>query len=252
MNITDKVAVVTGAGKIDEGGKPRIGNALAMELAQKGARVLVHYSSSKEGAEQTVKQIDGFGGKATLFQASLADNDVGEKIIREAEKYFGKPVQILVNSAATFPTDDILTTTETSMLETFKIISVGPSLLMQAMARALPETEEGVVINIIDARIGRRPYPDHYSYALAKAAFSEGSTSAALSLAPRIRVVRVSPGAILQAAGKSAAHHEKVVSAVPLGREGGVGAIVKAVLDAIDNDFITGSNVVVDGGASLE
>lgn len=252
MNITNKVAIVTGAGRVDERGNPRIGNAIALALAEHGARILIHYASSKEGAEQTMRTIRESGGDAFAFQADLADERVGEKLVREAQDRFGAPVQILINSAAVFPTDTLSTFDAESAIRTFRIIGVGPTLLMRAMAETLPQNLEGVIINIIDARIGGRPYPDHLTYAMAKAAFSEASTAAALELARRnIRVVRISPGVILQAAGKSAEHHEKVLGTVPLGHEGGTQAITKAIISVIDNDFVTGSNIVIDGGASL-
>ncbi|MDD5083380.1 MAG: SDR family oxidoreductase [Candidatus Moranbacteria bacterium] len=252
MDIHNAVAIVTGAGRVDDTGNPRIGNAIALALAMRKARVLVHYSSSKEGAESTVATIRNFGGEAFAFQADLADENVGEKIVSEAIGRFGAPVRILINSAAIFPTDDILSFDAQKTIQTLKIMSIGPSLLMQSMVKAIPNGTGGVIINIIDSRIGNRPYPDHYSYAMAKAALSEASTSIALALAGRnIRVVRISPGAILKASGKSDTHHQHVLRTVPLGHEGGNDSIVKAVLCVIENDFVTGSNIVVDGGGFL-
>lgn len=252
MKIQGKVAVVTGAGKVDPNGNPRIGNHIAFKLAKLGAKVLIHYSSSEEGAMKTVREIRNIGGEAIAFQANLAEDNVGEKIISAAQMHFKAPVQILINSASTFPADDILTFNPDLALETFKIIGIGPTLLMQSMVTRLPEEIEGVIVNFIDARINNRPYPDHLAYSMGKAALSEASAAIALQLAKEnIRVVRVSPGAILQAAGKSIEHHKQVISTVPLGREGGVEAIWKAVLFAIKNDFLTGNNIIVDGGKSL-
>ena len=252
MNIHNVVIVITGAGKKDADGKPRIGNALAKHLASQGAKILIHYASSANDALATVDEIHHNGGDAVAFQADLSDSDSGARILQKAREYFGQSVQVLINAAALFPTDDILTCSAESLVQSMSIMTISPVLAMQALAKDLPDHMSGVIVNIIDARIGTKPYHDHYSYSLAKAALLEATKVAAVQLASRnIRVVSISPGAILQAAGKSKDHHTQVVQAVPLGREGGTESIIKAVISLIDNDFITGTNTVVDGGMTL-
>lgn len=249
MSMVNKVAVVTGAGT-------RIGAAIAGALAQPkrgkpGALVVVHYNTSGDKANDVVASILSIGGSAVAYGANLSDEDAAKHITEFALREFGRPVQILVNSAAPFPKNTILDFTASDFDYAMQAIARGPALLTQAVAQALPGGWHAAVTNIIDVMVGSKPYADRTTYAMAKAALRELTFDAAKNLAPHIRVNAISPGAILQAAGEDAAHHQAVISGVPLGREGGVKAIVSAVLFLIENDFITGIDLPVDGGAHL-
>src|ERR1051326_2407927 len=88
MNIDGKVALITGSAK-------RVGKEIALELAQKGARIAVHYRSSKAGAQQVA------GAAGAIFQADLTDDSAVEKMFSQIEVTFGG-LDILVNSASVF------------------------------------------------------------------------------------------------------------------------------------------------------
>src|SRR5207248_4849432 len=92
--LVGKVAVVTGASK-------GIGAAIALHLAAEGAAVVVNYSSSKEGADRIVGEINGNGGKAVAVQANLAKEADIRRLFAEAMKAFGK-LDILVNNAGIY------------------------------------------------------------------------------------------------------------------------------------------------------
>jgi len=207
MNTENIIAVVTGAGR-----KGRLGHAIALALAERGANILVHYHSSKEGAEEVAQEIEKLGVRAAICQADMSSASAGEKLIDTAIKELGAPPQILINSGAPFPKDSVSDFEADEFSSTVHAIARGPALAMQAMVNALPKEKEGVIVNFIDVRVGNRPYPERISYGAAKAALREITFAAAVDLAPRgIRVNSISPGAALQAAGMDKKHHEVVM-----------------------------------------
>jgi NAD(P)-dependent dehydrogenase (short-subunit alcohol dehydrogenase family) len=246
MNIKNKIAIVTGSGR-----KGRLGHSIAIALARKGANILVHYNSSKEGAEEVANEIKGMGVNASICQVDMSDNNAGEKLINTAIKELGSPPQILVNASAPFPQDSVDDFNSDVFTNTMNAITRGPILAIKAMANELSKDKDGVVVNFIDVRIGSRPYSNRISYGTAKAALLEATYMLAVDLSPRIRVNAISPGAALQAAGMSKAHHEKVLEGVPLGREIGSKSIAEAVITFVENDSLVGVNLPVDGGARL-
>jgi len=102
MNTENIIAVVTGAGR-----KGRLGHAIALALAERGANILVHYHSSKEGAEEVAQEIEKLGVRAAICQADMSSASAGEKLIDTAIKELGAPPQILINSGAPFPKDSV-------------------------------------------------------------------------------------------------------------------------------------------------
>ena len=92
--LNGKVAVVTGASK-------GIGAGIAKALAAAGASVVVNYSSSKQGAERVVKEINGQGGKAVAIQGDVSKVDDVQRLFQESKKAFGS-LDILVNNAGVY------------------------------------------------------------------------------------------------------------------------------------------------------
>jgi NAD(P)-dependent dehydrogenase (short-subunit alcohol dehydrogenase family) len=126
----------------------------------------------------------------------------------------------------------------------------GPVFLTQAFAAALPTGTEGVVVNVTDWRTAR-PYPDHFSYTIAKGGLDTFTEAAAAALAPRIRVNGVALGAILPPPGRDSAYLKELAQAIPLQRVGNADLVADTVLHLVRNDFITGEIVRIHGGAHL-
>src|SRR5690606_22941848 len=95
MLLPGRVALVTG-------GAIRVGRALSLGLAGAGARVVVHYHSSREAADALVAEIGAAGGEAIALRADLSRHAEVERLAEEAEQAFGR-VDVLINSASTFP-----------------------------------------------------------------------------------------------------------------------------------------------------
>ena len=242
MDVAGRVALVTG-------GATRVGRAISLGLASAGADVFVHYNSSAGPAEELVAEIESMGLRAAAGQAHLGDLDAAEPLITDVAESLGAP-SILINSASGFPTDTITDVTTEGFRETIDVTLGAAVFLTKAMARTLPEAEEGAVVNVTDVRTGR-PYRNHLSYILAKGGLDTFTYAAAVALAPRIRVNAVALGVILPPPGEDDEYVAKLAEALPLERAGGTAPVVDAVMHLVQNHFITGEIVRIDGGGHL-
>lgn len=148
----NKIALVTGAGK-------RIGQAIAIHLVELKYDVVVHYSSSELGAEQTKSKIEELGGKAYLIQSDLAESYAPKELIREITQVFGS-LDLLVNSASTYPEPDRIQSkhsfdkeSEEEWEEAIAVNTRAPFFLIKYASPLLQKSENGIVINILDRSV---------------------------------------------------------------------------------------------------
>lgn len=241
MDLRDKVAIVTG-------GAVRLGRALALALAEQGARLVIHYNSSAGLAEETLAQIkalsDGIAVRADLRQVNQV-----KAIIAHAVEHFGQ-VDVLINSAAIFEPGGISDTTETDWDRHFEINLKAPFFLCQAFAAQVGKERPGHIINIADWR-ATRPRANFLAYTLTKAALITMTYSLAQALAPNIQVNAIAPGLILPPPGKDQAYLEQMAQTIPAHKAGSPDDIAKAMLFLLGSDFITGELIFVTGGEHL-
>jgi len=239
MDLSGKTALVTG-------GARRLGKAIVLALAGAGCDLVLHYNTSAEDAEATAEEARALGASVDLVQADLAV-DAAPAVARPEGK---GPIQILVNSAAMFPEDALMTIDPAIFDTTIAVNLRAPILLTSAYARALPDDVEGAVVNLTDWRT-KRPYRNHFSYTVSKGGVDGFTIAAAEALAPRIRVNAVALGAIIPPVGKSSQYLRDLAKDIPLRRVGGTEAVAEAVLFLLRSDFITGEILRIDGGAHL-
>jgi glucose 1-dehydrogenase len=242
MDLSGAIALVTGGGH-------RVGKGIVLALSAAGADVFIHYGRSADEAETTAAEAEQLGARVEIGSADLSDLTVAPALVAEAASALG-PVSILVNSASGFPEDTLTNVTVEGWERTLQLTVGSPAFLAQAVARGLPESGEGAIVNISDWRTAR-PYPDHFSYSIAKGALEAFTRTAAVALAPRIRVNAVALGAILPPPGKGSEYLKELATGLPLERTGSVEVVADAALSLLRNDFITGEIVRVDGGAHL-
>ncbi|MGB0386365.1 MAG: SDR family NAD(P)-dependent oxidoreductase [Ardenticatenaceae bacterium] len=243
MKLQGKVALVTG-------GAHRIGRGLVLGLAKAGCRLVLHYNRSAEAAERTAQEVAAHGAQVVTYQADLANPSEVASLVGASVAGGLGDVQILVNSAAIFPEDSLLDLSPELWERTMRINLTSPLFLTQAFARALPETSRGAVINITDWRTAR-PYTKHFSYTVAKGALDTFTLAAASELAPRIRVNGIALGAMLPPPHADQSYLAELAAQLPLQRAGGVAPVVQAMLYLLQNDFVTGEIVRLNGGAHL-
>jgi NAD(P)-dependent dehydrogenase (short-subunit alcohol dehydrogenase family) len=245
-------ALVTGAGK-------RLGRAMALELARQGHDVAVHYATSQAEAEAVAAEIRAMGRQAATLRADLLDEAQVVPLMGRAADALGGPVLTLVNNASIFEYDTIASATRTSWDRHMESNLRAPFVLMQEMARAVPEAEtnadgepraRGLVVNMIDQRV-RKLTPEFMTYTIAKMGLWALTQTGAQALAPRVRVNAIGPGPTMQGHRQSADHFARQRAATVLGRGAGPEDITAALAYLLHAPSVTGQLICVDGGQHL-
>lgn len=235
-------ALVTGAGK-------RLGRAIALELADLGQDIAIHYGRSADEARATAGEIEARGRRASVIAADLAHEAEVLPLVEKAAAALG-PVTVLVNSAAVFHHDDPRTVTREGWDRQLGINLRAPFILTQELLAHLPEDRSGHVINLIDQRVFNLT-PNYTSYTVSKYALWGLTQHLALALAPRVRVNAIGPGPALPAPGMSEAAFQRLAEAMPLGRGTSPDEIARTARFLIEAPSITGQMIAPDGGFHL-
>ncbi len=240
MQLEGRVALVTGSAQ-------RIGRAITLALAEKGAHTVIHYLRSAKEAEITREECRRFGVRAIAVRANLARRREVDTLFRKILQTF-KTLDILVNNAAIFPKTPFLTCPESVWDETLDTNLKGTFLCAQRAAKIMLKQGRGKIINMADWS-GMRPYADYLPYCVSKAGVIALTQALALELAPNIQVAGIAPGPILLPKHYSRKEAKRVKGKVLLKRIGSPEDIARTVLFLLEGtDFITGSTVIVDGG----
>jgi NAD(P)-dependent dehydrogenase (short-subunit alcohol dehydrogenase family) len=234
-----RVALVTGAAQ-------RIGRAIALELAQQGWQVAVHYRNSTAAAAQTVAQLRAAGSAAMAFQADLADEAACSALVPAVREAFGR-IDAVVNNASLFEHDDVASFGHAAMERAWRA-NTAPAILL---ARALHQAGGGAVVNLLDQKLWN-PNPDHLSYTLSKAALQAATTALALALAPTVRVCGVAPGLTLGSSDIDERRLAQLQSQGLLKRGSRAEDVAAAVRFLLENPSVTGSTLLVDAGNHLQ
>lgn len=237
-----KVALVTGAAK-------RIGRSIALALAQRGWDVAVHYGRSADEAMATVREIEQLGRRAAAVQCELADEQAVNGLLANARHALG-PISCLVNNASLFENDSTADFSVANLDRHMHANLAAPVLLARALHDATPEGAQSVVINLLDQKLYNLN-PDFLSYTLSKAALQTATTVLAQALAPKLRVVGVAPGLTLLSGKQTEEGFAKAHKMTPLGRSSTPEDVASAVCFAAENQSITGTTLLVDGGQHL-
>ncbi len=238
------MALVTGAAR-------RLGRAIAAALAARGAHLAIHYSSSREEAEEAAEELARQGVETWTAQADLRRPEEIDRLFEALQARFGA-LDLLVNSAASFRAADFDEITAEEWDEVMTLNLKAPFLCTQRAARLMRAGGGGAVVNIVDLS-ALAPWPSHPHHGVSKAALLHLTRTAALALAPEVRVNAVAPGAILPPPGMSEESEEwrRRGERVPLGRTGDPADVGRAVVYLAENDFVTGALLPVDGGEHL-
>jgi 3-oxoacyl-[acyl-carrier protein] reductase len=246
QKLQGKVAVVTGASK-------GIGAAIAEQLADEGAAVVVNYASSKLGADRVVAQIKGKGGRAVAVQADVSRPADIQRLFAEAKKAFGR-VDVLVNNAGVYEFAPLENVTPDHFHKMFDLNVLGLILASQEAVKQFGPAG-GSIINISSVAATSAPATTSV-YSATKAAVDAVTRSLAKELGPRnIRVNSINPGMVetegVRSAGISESDFRKQVEAqTPLGRIGQPQDIAPAAvfLASGESGWITGETLHIAGG----
>ena len=240
MLLRDRVVLVTS-------GARRVGQAVAVAVAKRGARLVISYRTAARDAAATVKLIEGTGSEALALRADLTKTADVKRLIDTIGRRFGR-LDVLVNSAANFDRAPFDKLSERDWDHALDANLKGPFLCSLYASRLMRRHGGGKIINFADWA-GVRPYRDYLPYCVSKAGVIGLTKALAKELAPRIQVVAIAPGPIFPPPDMTSAARARIARRVPLQRWGSPQDIANTIVFLIEGtDFMTGSTIFVDGG----
>jgi len=242
-----KVALVTGSGT------RRIGWHVADALAERGYSLAIHYRTSTAEAEETAALWRKRGTNVLTLQADLTDEQSVKDLLQKTLDHFGR-LDVLVNCAAMWQSKPLEEVTAADVQHNFAINTLGTFLCSQHAGFAMVRQPEGGSIVLLGDWATVRPYLNYAAYFPSKGAVPTLTRTLAVELGtrnPRVRVNCVMPGPVMLPADLPAEDRRQAIDATLVKREGRPENIAQAVLFFIDNDFVTGVCLPVDGGRSV-
>jgi pteridine reductase len=242
-----RVALITGSGK------RRLGWSVAEALARRGYALALHYRTSATEAAEAAAVFRSQGVAADAFQADLADEQAAGALIRATLERFGR-LDVLVNCAAIWEAKRFEDVTAADVRRHLEVNTVGTFVCSQQAGLAMVRQPEGGCIVTFGDWAEARPYRGYAAYFPSKGAIPTLTRCLAVELGtrnPRVRVNCVLPGPVLLPPDLPAEERRQAIDATLVKREGRPENVVQAVLFLIDDDFVTGACVPVDGGRSI-
>lgn len=251
MNFQGKVVLITGAGS-------GIGRKAAIMFAERGAKVAVNDISVERGNE-TVEMIKKAGGTAVFVYGDVSKVSEAQKIVKQTIDAFNR-LDILVNNAGIVPSGRIEDLTEEEFERTIAVNVKGPMFLAKYAVAEMKKVGGGVIVNVSSVA-ALKGIPNRCVYSVSKAALLGLTKSLAIDyVKDNIRVNAVCPGTTysqglaerVKASKDPDAVLAEMISRQPVGRLAKEEEIAFAILFAACDEaaFMTGSYVVIDGGAT--
>lgn len=237
---SQKFALVTGAAK-------RVGKVIAIHLSESGYDIGIHFSNSKEDAIQTQKEVQTIGRKALLLQADLTKPDEINEMFKQLSRA-GVELKVLINSAAIIPRSDLMKITWQGWDQVMNSNLRSVWLMCQQAAQAMKKG--GVILNISDAGV-ELLWTGYGAYLVSKTGVNELTRIMARQLAPAIRVCGIAPGLLLKSPELTDEEWDKLAQRVPMQSAGDIHSFLATIDLLINNDYITGEIITLNGGASL-
>jgi len=241
---TQRIALVTGSSR-------GLGRATAIELAQRGHTVAVHYARGEDAANEVVEAITAAGGRAAAFGADVADAAACTTLLEQVSEAFG-PIDVLVNNAGItrdtlamrMKDDDWDAVLNTNLSSAFR--------LARGVLRSMLKARWGRIVNVASV-VGLMGNAGQANYVASKAGLIGLTKTLAREVSSRgVTVNAVAPGFIASdmTAGLDDALKERYLAQIPAGRFGEPEDVAKAVafLASDDASYVTGQTLVIDGG----
>lgn len=247
QGISPKVALVTGSGR------RRVGNVVAVALARAGYAVAIHYHKSADSARETVAQLRQEGFAAESFAADVAVETEVEQLFTAVLKRFGR-LDALVTTSSVWSEVPLERTTSADLLHSFQINTLGTFLCAKVAGLIMAAQDSGGAIVTIGDWAIKRPYVNYSAYFTAKGAIPTLTRTLAVELGqrnPKVRVNCIHPGPVMFPENASDTEQQELVDSTLVKSANCPETIAQAVLFLVDNSFVTGTCLHVDGGRSI-
>jgi pteridine reductase len=242
-----RVAWVTGSGA------KRVGRAVAEAFAARGYAVVLHARSSLAEARAAAAKFEAQGTPALVVTGDLADEATVTRSVAEILARFGR-LDVLVNSAAIWKSRALEDVTAADVEEHFRTNTLSTFLCCRAAGLAMTkQADGGAIVNLGDWAV-ERPYLNYAAYFSSKGAIPTITRMFAVELAhrnPNVRVNAVLPGPVMFPPDLTQSEREEAVAGTLVRREGSPEHVAAAILAIVENSFVTGVCIPVDGGRTI-
>lgn len=249
MKLKGKVAIVTG-------GARDLGRAISVKLASEGAMVVINYYDNPEDAQETLTMVQSAGGKGVVVQGDMTKAEDVKRLFDEGVKAFGSTVHVLVNVVGGIVGRKQITEQDEAWYHFLMDVNMKSCWL--CTREAVPYmTDGGAIVNFSSLAARDGGGPGASLYATAKGAVMTFTRSMAKELGPKgIRVNALAPGTIATSFHdrfNTPENRERMKGVYPLRREGDAGDVADLVLflATADSDYLTGTNIDINGGMSF-
>ena len=244
---TGAVALVTG------GGRRRVGNVIARSLADNGYSIALHYHASAEAAAECVAVMRSAGVRCEAIQANVAVEAEVDRLFDAVLERFGR-LDALITTAAIWESIPLENVTADDLLRHFAVNTLGTFLCARRAGLIMAEQAEGGAIVVIGDWAIERPYLDHSAYFLSKGAIPTLTRTLAVELAhrnPKVRVNCIHPGPVMFPPDASDEDRRAMVDSTLVKQANCPDSVSRAVRFFLENDFVTGVCLPVDGGRTI-
>ncbi len=234
-----KTALITGGAK-------RIGREISLYLASLGYDIALHYNSSSKEAEVTKKLIEEAGRRCELFKLDFNENSEINLIEKILEKF--DTLDLLINNSSIFLRETLLNSSNESFNNIININLKTPYILTRDFGLYCKRgNSNGVIINIIDSMVKKNNI-NYFIYSLSKKGLRDLTLLSAKELAPNIRVNGIALGFILKQENENL---EQYIEKIPLKELGNTDIVKETISFIIENRYLTGDIIFLDGGYNL-
>jgi NAD(P)-dependent dehydrogenase (short-subunit alcohol dehydrogenase family) len=238
--LAGKIALITGSAR-------RLGQAMALTLAEKGVHIVIHYHESGDSACSLEQELGRYEVRAWTIQADLLDTGQVETLFTRTLALAGH-LDILINNASIYPRETFSDVSPESLQAHMQIHAMAPLVLSRLFAQ---QKRPGHILNILDTRILSYDH-EHLAYHLGKRSLLSLTRILARELAPDVAVNAIAPGLILPPAGQGDDYLQDLAHCNPLHKVGSTQDVTQAMLFLLQSQFITGQVLYVDGGYHMK
>ena len=247
MNDRNKVALITGSGR------QRIGHVVARSLAAEGYSIALHYYKSANAARMAIDEMRRAGVDCEALQANVGVESEVNRMLDVVTDRFGR-LDVLVTTASIWETIPLEDVTADDLRRNFDVNTLGTFLCARRAGQTMIQQQEGGSIITIGDWAVQRPYLDHSAYFVSKGAIAALTRTLAVELAhrnPNVRVNCIQPGPVMFPSDASESERQEMIESTLVKKANCPESIAQAVKFLVDNQFVTGIVLPVDGGRSI-
>ena len=226
------------------GGAIRIGKAMALHLAGKGFDIALHHHKSVPSS--VIEKIKSQDVRCRSYPCDFSNLEEAERFVEKILADFDD-VELLINSAANFIQENLEETQKKTLADTLHLNLMSPYLLMRDFKRSV---NKGMIINILDERV-RKHVSTFGAYSVSKVGLKYLTELAAVEWGETVRVNGIAPGLIVAPQGGAPGYLEKAAKKVPTRTHGGIENLLQALDYLMENKFVNGDTLFVDGAESF-